>query len=107
MVKGENYVKLIGKVVYPSLKKFGDNNFLFKGKIRIPTQDEKEHFQYVKVAAWGSLAEALEMVSPKADVCILGHIEERSYNTTCRHCGGPDKKFWTEVMVDSFVTIDD
>jgi hypothetical protein len=107
VVKGENYVKLIGKIVYPSLKKFGDNNFLFKGKIRISTQDEKERFQYIKIAAWGSLAEALEIVSSQTNICILGHIEERSYNAACRHCGGPDKKFWTEVMVDSFVIIDD
>lgn len=107
MVKGENYVKLIGKIVYPNLKEIGDNNFLFKSKIRIPTQDEKERFQYIKVAAWGSLAEALGTVSSQVDVCILGHIEERSYNATCRHCGGPDKKFWTEVMIDSFVIVND
>jgi len=107
VIKGENYVKLIGKIVYPSLKKFGDNNFLFKGKIRIPTQDGKERFQYIKVGAWGSLAEALGAVSPQASVCILGHVEERSYQSVCRHCGGPDKKFWTEIMVDNFIIIDD
>lgn len=107
MVRGENYVKLIGKIVYPNLKEVGDNNFLFKGKIRIPTQDKENRFQYIKIAAWRDLAEALGNVSPQENVCILGHIEERSYNTTCRHCGGPDKKFWTEVMVDSFVVIND
>ena len=49
MVKGENYVKLIGKIVYPSLKEVGNNSFLFKGKIRIPTQDKKIDFNMLKL----------------------------------------------------------
>lgn len=107
MVNGENYVKLVGKIVYPDLKEIGDNNFLFKGKISIPTQDEHQRFQYIKIAAWGNLAEALGKVSSQSFVSVLGHIEERSYNATCRHCGGPDKKFWTEVRVDNFVIINE
>lgn len=106
MQDGENYVKLIGKIVYPSLKEVGDNNtFLFKGKVGIPTQDGQNCFQYVKISAWGSLAEALNEVPANVFVSVLGHIEERSYVSTCRHCGGPEKKFWTEVVVDSFVII--
>lgn len=100
---GENYVKLVGTIVYPSLKEFGDNNFLFKGKVGVPAQDEKGRFQYVKISAWGSIAEALNNVPMRTTVSILGHIEERSYMSTCRHCGGPEKKFWTEVVVDNFV----
>lgn len=102
MENGENYVKLVGTVVYPSLKEVGNRSALFKGKIRIPIHGS---FQYVKIAAWGSLAEALNEVPSKEVVSVLGHIEERSYSSTCRHCGGPDKKFWTEVVVDNFIII--
>lgn len=102
MGNGENYVKLVGTIAYPSLKEVGDRSFLFKGKVCIPIRGS---FQYVKIAAWGNLAEALNEVSSKETVSVLGHIEERSYSSACRHCGGPDKKFWTEVVVDNFVII--
>lgn len=103
MANGENFVKLTGQIKYPELKVVGQyNSNLFKGKLAIPVQDQNGRFQYLKIAAWNDIAKALSEAG-ESYVTIHGHIEERSYDGKCRHCGGPDKKYWTEVVVDNFV----
>jgi hypothetical protein len=55
---GENFVSLTGKLQNKKLKQVGmNNNSLLNATIAIPTQ--KGTNQYIKVAAWGSSAEAL------------------------------------------------
>ena len=101
-MEGENFVILKGKISYPSLKTVGVNNTsLFKASVGVPMNDPGK-FQYVKVAAWRSVAESLGELPQGTFIKAHGHIEERSYDGKCKHCGGYDKKFWTEVIIDSF-----
>jgi len=105
-MEGKNFVELTGKVVYPELKIVGNGYNLFKAKIAIPvgTEDQKK-FQYVKVAGWNTVAEALGELKENAYVKIHGHIEERSYEGKCKGCGAVEKKYWTEVVIDNFIEV--
>lgn len=103
---GENFVTLAGYISRPNFKIVGQNNTpLFKGSLSIPTA--KGNNQFLKISAWGDLAEALRDTSSQVMIKIHGHIEESSYDGKCRHCGGTEKKYWTEVVIDNFVTIDE
>ena len=103
---GENFVSLTGKIEYPKLKTVGvNNNKLLNGRLAIPT--ERGNNQYIKIAAWGTTAEALAEVGKDLFVKVHGHIEERSYDGKCRHCGGFEKKYWTNVVVDNFVVVEE
>lgn len=107
-IQGENFVCLVGKLVWPELKVVGErNNKLFKAKLAIPVQDMDNKFQYIKIAGWNSIAEDLNDVFNNVFIKIHGHIEERSYDGTCRHCNGPEKKYWTEVVVDNFIKMEE
>ena len=104
---GENFVSLVGKIERGSLKTVGHNNSsLFKANLAIPTQNNG-NFQYIKIVAWGVLADGLAELSPGIFVKIHGHIEENSYNGKCRHCGGFDRKYWTNVVVDNFIKMEE
>lgn len=103
MTEGENFVSLKGKIGAGELKTVGDNETkLFKGKIKIPMRGVDN---YVKISAWGGTAEALSETPKNKFVHIQGRIEERSYDGECRHCHGPEKKYWTEVAVENFAVI--
>jgi hypothetical protein len=101
---GENFVSLVGKITKPNFKELDNNNFMFKASLAIPAADNPG-CQYIKISAWGNMAEALNEVPSRTFVKIHGHIEESSYNGQCRHCGGLDKKYWTEVLVDNFIVL--
>lgn len=103
-MKGENFVRLKGKIMNPNVQTVGENNsMLFKARLAIPAVDSKG-YQYIKLASF-RCAEALGELPSGTFVEIHGHIEERDYPGKCRHCGGYDKKFWTEVQVDYFKVI--
>ena len=103
-MEGENYIRLIGKIVRPKLQQVGQyNTSLFKGSLAIPTPDNKH--QYIKIAAWGELAEALDEVLKNEYIKVIGHLEESSFDGKCRHCNGVDRKYWTECVVDFFTIL--
>lgn len=103
---GENFVSLTGTIQYPTLKNVGQNNSsLFNGKLAIPTNGGSN--QYIKITAWASIAEEMYEVPEKIFVKIHGHIEERSYDGKCHHCGGFDKRWWTNVIVDNFIVLEE
>jgi hypothetical protein len=103
---GENFVSLTGFIKNPTLKQVGVNNStLFNAQIAIPNKNGKN--QYLKITAWGAVAEALNDVPKECFVKIHGHIEERSYDGTCRHCGGFDKKYWTSIVVSNFIILEE
>ena len=103
---GENFVILTGKITYPNLKTVGMNNSsLLNAKIAVPTDNGKH--QYVKVAAWGSTAEAIAALSKDTFIKIHGHIEERSFDGKCRHCRGYSKVYWTNVVIDNFIIVEE
>ena len=104
MNEGENFVSLKGTVLPLKLKTVGvTNSKLISGRISIPINGKA---QYIKISAWGDIAEGLYALPKNNFVHIHGHIEERSYDGNCRHCNGPEKKYWTEVVVDNFVIIE-
>ena len=104
MMEGENFVSLKGWIQQSNLKTVGDqNSMLFKGKFVIPIGDRK---QYIKIGAWGSIAEGLNELPKGSFVHIHGHIEESSYGGKCRYCNGSEKKYWTEVIIDNFVVLE-
>jgi len=101
---GENFVTLTGNITRPNFKLVGQNNTpLLKGSMSIPTARGTN--QYIKIAAWGDLAESLNGVPPQAFIKVHGHVEESSYDGKCRHCQGPDKKYWTEVVIDNYMIV--
>jgi hypothetical protein len=100
---GENFVSLKGTIQWPELKQVGQNNTsLFKGKFKIPIGEKA---QYIKIAGWNDIAEGLAEVPEETFIHIHGHIEERSYDGSCKHCKGQEKKYWTEVVVDNFAPL--
>ena len=104
-VKGENFVRLKGKIKNPDVSRVGEHSsILFKASLAIPDV-RKRGYQYVKIASF-SCAEALGELPEGTFIEAHGHIEERSYQGKCRHCGGFDKKYWTEVQIDYFKVIE-
>ncbi len=107
-MEGENFVSLVGKLTWPEFKTVGEkSNKLFKAKLAIPIANSPGKSQYLKVAGWNVMAEALNTVPKDKFVKVHGHIEERSYDGKCKHCGGADRKYWTEVVIDNFVEMEE
>lgn len=103
-MEGENFVSLKGQVTNLKLKTVGTyNSIVINGRMTIPINGKA---QYIKISAWDSVAEGLNDLSSNSFIHIHGHIEERSYDGKCRHCGGSEKKYWTEVVIDNFVIIE-
>ena len=102
---GENFVILVGKITRPSFKELDNGNYMFKASLAIPSPENDNTFQYVKVGAWGVLAEDLGALSSGTFIRVHGHIEESSYEAECRFCKGPEKKYWTEVIIDNFIKV--
>ena len=100
-ILGENVVKLIGKIKYKEINTYNDS-VNFKCKLAIPTEDA---FQYIKISAWGDIAELLADLPNDTYIKLFGHIEETSYDSKCRYCQGPQKVYWTSVVVDSFILL--
>lgn len=103
-MEGKNFVELVGQIRWPQLRTVGEGQHkLFKSKLAIPVSDDR--FQYLKIAAWRNMAEALADLADDSFIKIHGHIEERSYDGKCKGCGGSEKKYWTEVVVDNFIVV--
>jgi hypothetical protein len=103
---GENFVRITGKLIRIKHRELEGGGYMFKATLAIPSQDHDGFYQYLKVAAWGEMAEDLSKLNSSTYVKVHGHIEESSYDGQCRHCSGFDKKYWTEVMIDNFIQLD-
>jgi single-stranded DNA-binding protein len=113
-MNGENFVRLRGFLAYPKLSTTTNGFPRFEGKIAVPTTykdkagEMKNTKLYYKLSAWGDVAEALGNMLAETPLEIVGHINERSYDGKCKHCGESEKKYWTDVQVDTFsVTMDE
>jgi single-stranded DNA-binding protein len=109
---GNNFVELVGFLNNPQLKETRNGNYHFQGKVAVPfsykdkaTGDQKEGSKYIKISAWGDLAQELSSVSDGASVKVHGVFNERSYDGSCKSCGTPEKKYWTDVLVNNFVIV--
>ncbi len=100
-ILGDNIVKLVGKIKYKEVNFYNDVAN-FKCKLAVPTEDS---FQYIKIGAWGKIAELLAELPNDTYIKLFGHIEETSYDTKCKYCQGPQKVYWTNVIVDSFIIL--
>jgi len=106
-MNGENFVILKGRLTKVNVKTIGQyNSNKLSARLAIPSPNPGTNPQYVKIAAFGTLADAMSLVDKDKFVKIHGHIEEQHYDGRCRHCGGHDRKYWTEVLVDNFVVED-
>lgn len=102
---GENFVRLKGKIKNRNVTTVGAyNSTLFKATLAIPAVKSNGH-QYIKISSF-RCAEGLAELPNGTFIEVHGHIEERDYSGKCRHCGGYDKKFWTEVQIDYFKIIE-
>lgn len=100
-ILGENFVKLIGKIKYKEVNTY-NTNLNFRCKLAVPISDS---FQYIKIVAWGSLAESLADLANDTWIKVQGHIEESSYDSKCKYCQGPSKAYWTSVVVDNYIIL--
>lgn len=110
---GNNFVELVGFLKSPQLKETRNNNFHFQGKVAVPfsykdrqTGDLKEGSKYVKISAWGDLAQDIANLPEDTPVKVQGIFNERSYDGNCKSCGTTEKKYWTDVLVNNFVTVE-
>ena len=100
---GENFVSLKGTLTNTSYRTVGQyNSRLFKAKFVVPGGERN---QYLKVAAWNEVADALNEVGEDVFIHAHGHIEERSYDGACKHCKGQEKRYWTEVVIGNFMVL--
>lgn len=103
---GTNFVQLEGELMWPEFKATATGKLFCKFKMAIPVKygDGNTGKQYVKCCAWESVAEALQNVGENAWLKVTGRYSERSYDGKCKHCHSAEKKYWTEVVIDNFVT---
>ena len=85
-ILGDNFVKLVGQVKYRSVSTYDNGSSLFKANIAVPSQNEPNKFQYVKVSMWSNDEEALLEIKNNKWLRIMGHIEEKSYSSKCIYC---------------------
>jgi len=110
---GNNFVELVGFLTNPELRETHNGNHHFQGKIAVPfsymdkaTNQKKEGSKYIKVSAWGGLAQELASVPEGTALKVHGGFNERSYDGACKSCAAPEKKYWTDVLVNNFVVVE-
>jgi single-stranded DNA-binding protein len=113
-MEGNNFVEFVGFMRFPELRETGTGKQLFKGKVAIPfeykdrqTGEVKNGSRYYKISAWGELAEELSGVVDGAPIKVQGIYNERTYDGNCKHCGVAEKKYYTDVLVNNFVLMEE
>lgn len=109
MTQGENFVNFKGVLGKPFLKKVGASSgvSMLKSQLRINIAGNSKKSQELGIMAWGTVADGLKDAGEGALVHIHGHIEEKSYDGKCKHCGADEKRYITEFVVDNFALADD
>lgn len=102
---GENFVKLVGIVKYKKATTYDNGNTLFKCSLALPNPDGDGTYQYMKVSSWVNEDDDLCNVKDGTWLKVMGHIEEKSYDSKCRYCNGPQKSYWTDVVIDNYVIL--
>lgn len=104
-ISGDNFVKLIGIVKYKKVTSYDNGSTSFKCSLAIPSPNNDGQYQYVKVSSWIKEDDDLNIVPNGTWLKIMGHIEEKSYDSNCKYCNGPDKKYWTDVVIDNYIIL--
>lgn len=105
-MEGRNFVELVGQIRWPELNYTVNGNARFKCKVAVPftTKDGELKHEFHSVVAWGNIAEDLAQLSEDTKIKVHGRINSRSFMGKCPHCKEEQKRYWTEVVVDNFVT---
>lgn len=110
---GRNEVILKGYLVSPALRETTNGRMHFQGKIAVPytwvdreTNQPVERSKYIKIAAWGEVAQDMGGLEEGTPLEVFGAYNERQYDGTCKACMAPEKKYWTEVLVGSFTVVE-
>lgn len=106
MIEGENFCILQGILFYPTYKIVGDNWGMYRASLGIPIPGDTR-YQFVRVLAWGKLADSLNELNEKAYVKIHGHIENGSYMAPCKQCSYLEKRYTTDIVIDNFITLEE
>jgi single-stranded DNA-binding protein len=106
-MEGKNFVILQGSLRYPKPAVTQNGFPKFTAKMAVPVKftrngQEQSSEVYFNVIAWGDVAEGMGELIENTPLEIQGHLNTRSYDGKCRHCGGADKKYWSEVQIDNF-----
>lgn len=111
-VDGKNFVELQGTIKWPEFKETRNGYQLFKGKIAVPFKwtdkasgEEKEGSSYYSFVVWGELAVEMSSLKEGVPVLIQGALQSRSYEANCKSCAAPEKKYWTDVLIDNFMEV--
>jgi hypothetical protein len=109
MTQGENFVNLKGVIGKPFFKKVGASASvsLFKSPLSVSIDGNSKKSVEINIMAWSEVAEGLNAAGEGTAVHIHGHIEEKSYDAKCAHCGADEKRYTTEFVVDNFAVVDD
>lgn len=111
-MKGMNSVKMSGYLMYPKLSTTANGYPKFTGRISIPVTymregQEIESKVYHNICAFGPVAEGLGELIKDTPIQIEGTLSTRGYDGRCKQCGGTDKKYWTEVQINTFIILTD
>lgn len=80
--EGINNVELQGELCWPELKYTGSGKALLKGKVRIPTTDQRSgeaRESYLRITAWEDFATYLDSLPARSRIRVSGRIQERSF----------------------------
>ena len=105
-MEGRNFVELVGQIRWPELNYTVNGNARYKAKIAVPfkTKEGELKHEFHSVVAWGNIAEDISQLAEDTKVKVHGRINSRSFMGKCPHCQGETKRYWTEVVIDNFVT---
>ena len=108
-VEVKNYVELQGLLQRPSFSGADASYQRFKASLSLPfsfkekaTGEMKVGNNYFNIIAWGEVATALSEVPEGSLVCVRGVLQIRAYDGNCKFCSSPDKRYWTEISVESY-----
>jgi single-stranded DNA-binding protein len=113
-MNGQNEVYLTGFLKFPQLRQTKNGHTQFQGKVAVPgsytdrvSGETKDTTRYVKVSAWGELAEELGSLPEGTALKVQGTFNDRSYEGNCKDCGTVQTKYWTDVQIANFEVIQD
>ena len=103
---GDNVVKLVGTITKKQVTVYGDST-LYKCVLSIPAPVGYSGGQNIGVSTWGEKALYLADLKEGTWLRIFGHIEKTSYKTKCKYCNGATTSYWTDVVIDNFVVLEE